>query len=264
MDTQKNWPTTCFRILLSLIFIVAGAGHYLNHTKILSRSLMTPIGQLISNSPISLSLLVYLSGAGLLIGGLSLLFNYKRKIASLVLIVILIPITLTAQTAGEETLGPLFKNIAILGGLIFFSFSDIPGSSNLKKTLSIIGFLIFSVDGYAKDTVNVVILVREPNHLEAAISTIREMKNGGAKLSANKAAIVVCGQKGIEALKRDSPLEKEIKIAGNNHIEIKACGLTLRKMKLKASNLLPSITIVENGLLEMIKLQHENYISVEL
>ncbi len=264
MSTQKNWPTTCFRILLSLIFIVAGAGHYLNHTKILTRSLMTPLGQLISNTPISLSVLVYLSGAGLLIGGVSLLFNFKRKIASLVLIGILIPITLTVQTSGEETIGPLFKNIAILGGLIFFAFSDVPVSSNLKKTLSIIGLLIFSFNGHAKDTINVVILVREPNHLEAALETIKGMKKEGAELSANKAVIVVCGPKGIELLKRDSPLEEEIKIAVNNHIEIKACGLTLKKMKLNALNLLPSVIIVENGLLEILKLKHMNYISVDL
>jgi putative oxidoreductase len=41
-----------------------------------------------------------------------------------VLLAVLIPITITVQVGQINTLGPLFKNIAIIGGLLFFILND--------------------------------------------------------------------------------------------------------------------------------------------
>lgn len=60
-----------------------------------------------------------------MIAGFSLLVGYKTKWAAIVLAAVIIPITLTVQVGQIHTLGPLFKNIAILGGLLFFILNDI-------------------------------------------------------------------------------------------------------------------------------------------
>jgi putative oxidoreductase len=52
-------------------------------------------------------------GAGLLLG-------YRARWAAVLLILGVIPITITIQI-GRSTLGPLFKNVAIMGGLLFFA-----------------------------------------------------------------------------------------------------------------------------------------------
>jgi len=67
---------------------------------------------------------VILSGVVMLIAGIALLIGFKTRIAAIVLIAILIPITLTVQVGQVETLGPLFKNVALLGALLFFSINS--------------------------------------------------------------------------------------------------------------------------------------------
>jgi putative oxidoreductase len=58
------------------------------------------------------------------IAGLGLLTGFKTRWSAIILAAVLIPITLTIQVGQITTLGPLFKNIAILGGLIFFIIND--------------------------------------------------------------------------------------------------------------------------------------------
>lgn len=114
------------RIMLSLIFILASTNHFFNTEKTVSRienSSMGFIGNILGAPETA----VILSGIVMLIAGISLLLGFKSRIAAIVLIAVLIPITLTVQVGQMTTLGPLFKNVAILGGLLFFSIN-----SNLK------------------------------------------------------------------------------------------------------------------------------------
>lgn len=67
----------------------------------------------------------------MLIGGLAFLVGYKTKWAAMVLIAVLIPITLTIQVGQMNTIGPLFKNIAIMGGLLFFIMNDFKEEKSL-------------------------------------------------------------------------------------------------------------------------------------
>lgn len=76
-------------------------------------------------------MLIILSGIAMLAAGFLFLIGYKTKWAALILMAVLIPITLTVQVGQITTLGPLFKNIAILGGLLFFVLND---TGNLIKT----------------------------------------------------------------------------------------------------------------------------------
>lgn len=108
-----------FRILFSLIFIVAGAGHFAQHEAMLDRLRQSPWFELVSalGSP---SAMLYASGATLLVGGLALLLGYRTRLAALVLLATLVPITVSVHLAPGHV-GPLFKNIALMGGLLHFA-----------------------------------------------------------------------------------------------------------------------------------------------
>lgn len=111
------------RILLSGIFLLAGFNHLLQVDKTVSRidqASFKGIAYFFGNP----ELLVILSGIVMLIAGGFLLLGFKTKWAALVLTAVLIPITLTVQVGQINTLGPMFKNIAILGGLLFFILND--------------------------------------------------------------------------------------------------------------------------------------------
>lgn len=117
--TTRPLPEAAFRVLLSLIFLVAGANHLLQPEAVASRLDAAPFAHVVTAVAPS-SALVLVAGVALLAGGLALLVGFQTRLAALGLIAVLIPITLTVQLA-PEAMGPLFKNVAILGGLVFFA-----------------------------------------------------------------------------------------------------------------------------------------------
>ncbi|AYN67598.1 DoxX family protein [Euzebyella marina] len=117
------------RILVSCIFLVAGFNHLLNIEKTAQRIEQANFKgiALFFGEP---EWLIILSGIVMLVAGFLFLIGYRTKWAAIVLMAVLIPITLTIQVGQITTLGPLFKNIAIFGGLLFFVLND---TSNLLK-----------------------------------------------------------------------------------------------------------------------------------
>ncbi|MBG59749.1 MAG: hypothetical protein CMJ16_04755 [Peredibacter sp.] len=111
-----------FRVMLSLIFVVAGFGHLFSPNKLVHRLEASPGWPLLQHF-FDPTFLIVATGAVLLAGGIGLMFNLKPQWSSLALMGVLIPITLTAQTS-VESLGPLFKNVAIMGGLILVFFEN--------------------------------------------------------------------------------------------------------------------------------------------
>ena len=112
------------RILLSAIFLVAGLNHLLEIETTVARieaAQFKGFAAFFGN----LELLVIISGIVMLLAGFSFMIGFKTRWAAIVLLVILIPISITIQVGQITTLGPLFKNIAIAGGLLFFILNDI-------------------------------------------------------------------------------------------------------------------------------------------
>ncbi len=111
------------RILVSGIFLVAGGNHLLNTGKTVRRLEQASFKGIayFFGDP---EWLVILSGIVMLAAGFLFLIGYKTRWAAMVLLLVLIPITLSVQVGQINTLGPLFKNIAILGGLLFFIIND--------------------------------------------------------------------------------------------------------------------------------------------
>ncbi len=116
---------TVLRVMVSSIFIVASLNHLINTDKAVARienAKFGVLGNLLGSPEIS----VIASGVVMLLAGIALALGFRTKWSALLLIIMLIPITLTIQVGQMATVGPLFKNIAILGGLLFFVLNPKP------------------------------------------------------------------------------------------------------------------------------------------
>lgn len=114
---------TILRIMLSGIFLVAGLNHVLAPQGVAGRLTTSSMYEYFP-SFVNPKLIVISVGVGLLMGGVFLLTNRFTRYAAMLLLALLIPITLSVQMQGRETMGPLFKNIAIAGALLFFIFNQ--------------------------------------------------------------------------------------------------------------------------------------------
>lgn len=284
---MKSYSEMLFRTLFSLIFLVAGGGHLLNPAGIVSRLEAAPFYDLVTTFA-SAGTLVTLSGVALVVGGSGLLLGLFTRLSAILLLSVLIPITLTVQTGGTSTLGPLFKNIALVGGLIHFAFSEAKSWSldSLRRTAVLLlivapGIASFqpasaaakSVNEAAKpvneatkpaDAVKVAFLVREPEQINVAMMTAKEMLSGRAEVKAAEASIVVCSGGGISAVKKGSNLSDALDQTVKAGTRVVACGLSLKKMGVEPKELHASVQVVPNGLVEMIRLKSQGYLSVDL
>jgi putative oxidoreductase len=115
------------RILFALIFVMAGAAHF---TK-------TDIGYAESAGVPMASIIVPLSGVLAVVGGLSIALGYKAKWGAWLIVVFLIPVTLTMHAFWKVTdpqmmqmqQAHFFKNVAMLGAaLLITQFGSGPAS----------------------------------------------------------------------------------------------------------------------------------------
>lgn len=116
----KELADPLFRVLTSLIFIVGGLGHFRQHQVMLDRmeeSPWQPVVRMIGEP----SMLLWLSGIAFVVAGIALAMGWMTRASALVLFVTLVPVTIAIHVVPDPShVGPLFKNIAILGALLFF------------------------------------------------------------------------------------------------------------------------------------------------
>ena len=128
----SNTSIRVLRIMLSGIFLVAGAGHLFNvegTVNKMDQASLKGMAYAMGNP----EYMVILSGIVMLIAGISLIIGYKTRYAAAVLALVLIPITITVQVGQMSSLGPLFKNVAIMGALLFFILNDFKTIKTLES-----------------------------------------------------------------------------------------------------------------------------------
>jgi len=126
-----------FRVLFSLIFLGAGLKHLVRPDDLIARLEEAPLAwmAIAVGRP---SLLMALTGVVLLAAGLGLLLGWWTRLSAVALIAVLIPITVVVDLGHTDNMGPLFKNIALLGGLIHFAARG-PGAYALDTRRQSVG-----------------------------------------------------------------------------------------------------------------------------
>lgn len=108
-----------FRVLTSLIFIIGGLGHFDQHKVMLDRMVESPWAHVVNRigDP---SMLLWLPGFAFVLAGVALALGWMTRASALILFFTLIPVTVAVHVVPDTShVGPLFKNIAILGALLF-------------------------------------------------------------------------------------------------------------------------------------------------
>ena len=108
------------RVLFSLIFLVAGLGHFSAQS----------IGYASAQGVPLASVLVPFSGILSIAGGLSILLGYKAKLGAWLLIIFLIPVTFMLHKfwtipdpmMKQMDMAVFMKNLGLLGGAFFIAF----------------------------------------------------------------------------------------------------------------------------------------------
>lgn len=117
--TVSSTSILVLRIAVSGIFIAAGINHLQKPQGIAKRILEAPSGEFLS-SIADPQFLALSSGVLLLLFGITFMLGIYTKISAFALTLLLLPITFTIQMDRGILFGPLWKNVALFGGLSFF------------------------------------------------------------------------------------------------------------------------------------------------
>lgn len=134
----NGYSVLIFRIALSGIFILAGVSHIMRPDQVagrISKAAFSGFAEFFGDP----YLLGLLSGYALLAFGITFLAGIFVRYSALALLLLLIPITITIQMGNGVFHGPLWKNVALFGGLLFFIINDTKNHTiiqSFKKTRS--------------------------------------------------------------------------------------------------------------------------------
>ncbi|MBI3510026.1 MAG: DoxX family protein [Bacteroidetes bacterium] len=108
------------RIFFSLLFLVAGLGHFSSQSVSYAASMGVPMA----------SVLVPISGVMAVVGALSLITGYRAKWGAWIIIAFLVPVTFWMHAFWKVTdpmmmqmqMANFMKNMAMIGGALFIAY----------------------------------------------------------------------------------------------------------------------------------------------
>lgn len=105
---------------------------------------------------------------------------------------------------------------------------------------------------------NYALLVRNFNHLKAAIKTVAMLTEEGRTVTHFE--VVLCGKK-ITQINENRDLVKKAQRTG---ITVTACGMSMNKFSMKKADLPDGVRVVKNGLIHIFDLQEQGYKTITL
>lgn len=111
----------------------------------------------------------------------------------------------------------------------------------------------------AEENKNYALLIRNFNHLKAAVKTIDMLKEDRPN-AVNKFEVVICGKKIVHINEHKSLINK----SQEKGITLTACGMTMNKFSMDKKDLPKGVGVVPNGLIRIFKLQEDGYKTITL
>jgi len=109
---------------------------------------------------------------------------------------------------------------------------------------------------------NYIVLTRNIKQLKPIILAAKDLAaEDGSQFG--KFKVIICGKTIVNVTQMDK-MAPYLEMAEENHVELYACGLSLKKFKIDPKNLPKQIHVTKNGLLYDFQLQKEGYMSIEL
>jgi putative oxidoreductase len=122
---SDRWSLAVGRVLLSMIFILSGAGKLMQFAG--TANMMAGKGIPLAKLALIISLLIEVGG------GLALLTGFKVRVVAPIMALWLVPVTLVFHNfwayQGQEAMNQqinFLKNLAIMGGLLVAAYTDRP------------------------------------------------------------------------------------------------------------------------------------------
>ena len=112
------------------------------------------------------------------------------------------------------------------------------------------------------DPPGIVMLVRRPQHVRAAVQTVRDLE-ASESLATTPVEIVVCG-KAAGNLRRGTSLASRIEEQAPGRASVLACGMSLENRGIDPDRLTSAVEVVPNGLAHALKREANGYLSVDL
>lgn len=110
---------------------------------------------------------------------------------------------------------------------------------------------------------NYALLVRNTQHISAALKTASQLKTSGKDYDAFE--IVVCGKEVTNLIDKDNGQVKEILTQAQLlNIRLSVCGMSLNKFGIATDQVPKQVEVVENGLIRIFELQENCYFTIEL
>lgn len=119
-----------------------------------------------------------------------------------------------------------------------------------------------SQSGKSKGGKNYAVLISQPNHIKAVVSTAGSI-TPDSKYKREAFVVMACG-KSVEAFVKGSEFTEMIQEGKAAGITYKICGLSLQQFSINPDSLIEGIEIVPNGLTYIFDLQTNGYKTVEL
>ncbi|MHB9142862.1 MAG: DsrE family protein [Paludibacter sp.] len=109
---------------------------------------------------------------------------------------------------------------------------------------------------------NYIVLTRDIKQLKPIILAAKEL-SGEDGNQFGEFKVIICGKTITDLIQKDK-INSYLEMAEKYHVELYACGFSLKQFNIRPEDLPKQIHVTENGILYDFQLQKKGYLSIEL